>query len=202
MFVNLGNSMKLLQRVFLTAICASLLGVVSTTSATQKKHVSKNKITAAQMQQAYAQLIKKPAYKKSKGVLAEAKVKKITNPARFRAIAVAKKQIRKKYRWGGSTPRTGFDCSGSADRAFKQANITIPRTAAAQYKHTKRVSLSKMQAGDLIFFRTRRTRARVNHVGIYLGNGKFIHAPRRGKRVSVAKLSKYWRRKAVGAGRV
>lgn len=194
--------MKLLQSVFLTGVCAFLLGAVNTASATQKKHASKNKITTAQMQQAYAQLIKKPAHKKSKGALATAKAKKNTNPARFRAIAVAKKQLRKKYRWGGSTPRTGFDCSGLTHYAFKSANITIPRTAAAQYKHTKRVSLSKMQAGDLIFFHTRRTRARVNHVGIYLGNGEFIHAPRRGKRVSIAKFSKYWRRKAVGAGRV
>jgi len=191
--------MKLLQRVFLAGICASLLGVVNTASATQKNHPGKNKISAAQMQQAYAQLIKKPTHKKSKVAV---KAKKKTNPARFRAIAVAKKQLRKKYRWGGSTPRTGFDCSGLTHYAFKLANVYIPRTAAAQYKHSKRVSLSKMQAGDLIFFHTRRTRARVNHVGIYLGNGKFIHAPRRGKRVSVAKLSKYWRRKAVGAGRV
>ena len=191
--------MKLLQRVFLAGICVSLLGIVNTASATQKKHTSENKISAAQMQQAYAQLIKKPEHKKSRTA---AKAKKKLNPARFRAIATAKKQIRKKYRWGGSTPRAGFDCSGLTHYAFKSANVSIPRPAAAQYKHTKRVSLSKMQAGDLIFFHTRRTRARVNHVGIYLGNGKFIHAPRRGKRVSVAKLSKYWRRKAVGAGRV
>jgi cell wall-associated NlpC family hydrolase len=191
--------MKLLQRVFLAGICASLLGVVNTVSATQKYHPSKNKISAAQMRQAYDRLIKKPKQAKLKAAV---KAKKKTNPARFRAIAVAKKQLRKKYRWGGSTPRTGFDCSGLTQFAFKSVKVYIPRTAAAQYKHSKRISLSKMQAGDLIFFHTRRTRARVNHVGIYLGNGKFIHAPRRGKRVSVAKLSKYWRRKAVGAGRV
>ena len=191
--------MKLSQKFFLISICAFLLSMVNVASATQKHYTNKNKITAAQMQQAYAQLIQKPAHEKSKKA---AKAKKKISTARFKAIAVAKKQIRKKYRWGGSTPRTGFDCSGLTHYAFKSANIYIPRTAAAQYKHTKRVSLSKMQAGDLIFFHTRRTRARVNHVGIYLGNGKFIHAPRRGKRVSIAKLSKYWRRKAVGAGRV
>lgn len=191
--------MKLSQKFFFVSICTFLLGIANTASATQKHYTNKNKITAAQMQQAYTQLIKKPAHEKSKRA---AKAKKKISTARFRAIAVAKKQIHKKYRWGGSTPRTGFDCSGLTHYAFKSANIYIPRTAAAQYKHTKRISLSKMQAGDLIFFHTRRTRARVNHVGIYLGNGKFIHAPRRGKRVSIAKLSKYWRRKAVGAGRV
>ncbi len=62
--------------------------------------------------------------------------------------------------------------------------------------------MKNLQTGDLIFFHTRRTRARVNHVGIYLGGGKFIHAPRRGKLVSITDLNSYWRRKAVGAGRV
>jgi cell wall-associated NlpC family hydrolase len=194
------KSIKLHKSVLFVISCTIfLLGTVNTASAAQKNYSNKSKISAAQMQQAYAQLIKKPIRKKVK---VAAKLKKKANPARFRAIAVAKKQIRKKYRWGGSTPKSGFDCSGLTHYAFKSANIHIPRTTAAQYKHSKRISLSKMQAGDLIFFHTRRTRARVNHVGIYLGNGKFIHAPRRGKRVSVAKLSKYWRRKAVGAGRV
>jgi cell wall-associated NlpC family hydrolase len=195
--------MTLSKSVILTGLCVFLLSAVNTASATQKKH--DKKISNAQMLQAYAQLIKKPAHKKSKTVAQaknKTKAKKKSIPARFRAVAVAKKQIRKKYRWGGSTPKRGFDCSGLTHYAFKSANIYIPRTAAAQYKHTKRISLSKMQAGDLIFFHTRRTRARVNHVGIYVGNGKFIHAPRKGKRVSIAKFNKYWRRKAVGAGRV
>ncbi len=191
--------MKLSKTVYLTGLCVFLLSMASTASAAKK-----NELSAAQMQQAYQLLLKKPAHK-SIAASKKRKVKsrkKKANPARYRVVATAKKQIRKKYRWGGSTPRTGFDCSGLTLYAFKSANIHLPRTAAAQYKHTKRVSLSKLQAGDLIFFHTRRTRARVNHVGIYLGNGKFIHAPRKGKRVSIAKLSKYWRRKAVGAGRV
>lgn len=190
--------MKFSSRVYLTGLCVFLLSAVNSASAAQKNSELKKTISSAQIQQAYERLIKKPARKniKKKHVVKKASL------ARFRAIAVAKKQIRKKYRWGGATPRRGFDCSGLTHYAFKSANIYIPRTAAAQYKHTKRISLAKMQAGDLIFFHTRRTRARVNHVGIYLGNGKFIHAPRKGKRVSVAKLNKYWRRKAVGAGRV
>lgn len=118
------------------------------------------------------------------------------------ATLVAKKQINKKYRWGGTNPHTGFDCSGLMQYAYKASRIHLPRTAAAQYKHTKRVSMSNLRVGDLIFFHTRRTRARVNHVGIYLGGGKFIHAPRRGKLVSITDLNHYWLRKAVGAGRV
>ena len=123
------------------------------------------------------------------------------NPGQ-RVVLSAKKQLRKRYRWGGTSPRTGFDCSGLMQYAYKSIKVNIPRTAREQYKFTKRIPLSKLQAGDLIFFHTRRTRTRVNHVGLYLGEGEFIHAPRRGKRVSVAKLNKYWRRKTVGAGRI
>ncbi|MCF6190718.1 MAG: C40 family peptidase [Cocleimonas sp.] len=196
--------MKTSKTVCLTGLCVFLLSMASTASATQK-NAKKSEISAAQMQQAYQRLLKKPTHKSikiSKKRKTKNSNKKKATPVRHRVVATAKKQIRKKYRWGGSTPKTGFDCSGLTRYAFKSANIHLPRTAAAQYKHTKRVSLSKMQAGDLIFFHTRRTRARVNHVGIYVGNGQFIHAPRKGKRVSIAKLSKYWRRKAVGAGRV
>lgn len=124
------------------------------------------------------------------------------NSSRQRVVLSAKKQLRKRYRWGGTSPKTGFDCSGLMQYAYKSIKVNIPRTAREQYKYTKRISLAKLQAGDLIFFHTRRTRVRVNHVGLYLGDGEFIHAPRRGKRVSVAKLNKYWRRKAVGAGRI
>lgn len=123
-------------------------------------------------------------------------------PARYKAVQVAKQQLRKRYRWGGSTPGRGFDCSGLMQYVYKKASIFLPRTASAQYRSTKRVALSRMQTGDLIFFHTRRSRSRVNHVGIYLGGGKFIHAPRTGKRVSVTSLSGYWKRRVIGAGRV
>lgn len=145
------------------------------------------------LQQAYSLLFEKTPDRK-------------TNPNKtvvpLGVIKLAKNQIHKKYRWGGSNPKTGFDCSGLMQYAYKSAKVNLPRTAAAQYKATKRVSLSKLKAGDLIFFHTRRSRSRINHVGLYLGGGKFIHAPRKGKRVSVADLSSYWLRKAIGAGRV
>ncbi len=190
--------MKLFKVITLTGLCVFLLSMNNVASAAQKHKNKKNNITAVQMQKAYQRLLKTPGRKNVKRTAHN----KRAAPARHRIVATAKKQIRKRYRWGGSTPRAGFDCSGLTRYAFKSANIHLPRTAAAQYRHTKRVSLSKMQAGDLIFFHTRNTRTRVNHVGIYMGNGQFIHAPRKGKRVSVAKLNKYWRRKAVGAGRV
>lgn len=189
----------IINRSYLLGLGLCSLIITSTATAELKKpHISE------ELKQAYNLLISQssqillPTKKAREARLALSKV----SNARQRVIWSAKKQLRKKYRWGGTSPRTGFDCSGLMQYAFKSIKVNIPRTANAQYKHTKRVSLSKLQAGDLIFFHTRRTRARVNHVGLYLGKGKFIHAPRRGKRVSVAKLNKYWRRKAVGAGRV
>lgn len=183
--------MKLLTKLFIGLL---FFGMQTNAFATKKVHDQ-------QLLQAYNLLIKKPA---NKAVTRKAVVnqKNTSRNPQINAVLVAKKQINKKYRWGGTNPHTGFDCSGLMQYAYKASRVHIPRTAAAQYKHTKRVSMKNLQTGDLIFFHTRRTRARVNHVGIYLGGGKFIHAPRRGKLVSVTDLKGYWRRKAVGAGRV
>ncbi len=172
--------------------------LLTTTPASAKKQ--QPPVVNKDLKRAYSLL-----FSKSSKILQRAKQEsntKLIPNARQRVIWKAKKQLQRKYRWGGTSPRTGFDCSGLMQYAFKSIKVNIPRTARAQYKYSKRIPLSKLQAGDLIFFHTRRTRARVNHVGLYLGKGEFIHAPRRGKRVSVTKLNKYWRRKAVGAGRI
>ncbi len=163
-----------------------------------KAFAKKTQHKSSTLQKAYYQLIQKPAKKHSQ----KYKASRLADASRYRAVQVAKQQLRKKYRWGGKSPRTGFDCSGLMQYAYQKANIKIPRTAAEQYKSTKRVHLANLRVGDLIFFKTRRTRQRVNHVGIYMGAGNFIHAPRPGKHVTVAKLNKYWNRKVVGAGRI
>lgn len=178
-------------------ICLVLLFLQSNALATKNIHEK-------QIIQAYNLLVKKPvekvAIKNNKTKLVN--VKRQNRTPQINATLMAKKQINKKYRWGGTNPHTGFDCSGLMQYAYKASKIYLPRTAAAQYKHTKRIAMKNLQVGDLIFFHTRRTRARVNHVGIYLGGGKFIHAPRRGKLVSISDLNSYWRKKLIGAGRV
>ncbi|MDZ3994245.1 C40 family peptidase [Pseudomonas sp. Teo4] len=107
------------------------------------------------------------------------------------------------YRWGGSSPTKGFDCSGLVKYAFNDvADVDLPRTsnAMAQGQGVK-VAKSDLKPGDLIFFNIKSRR--VNHVAIYLGNDRFIHAPRRGKRVSIDTLSKpYWQKHYVVAKRV
>jgi len=107
------------------------------------------------------------------------------------------------YRLGGSTEQ-GLDCSGLVWVSFASAGIRLPRTSQEQFHATERVSRDALQPGDLVFFKTGRSKKReIDHVGIYVGNGKFLHAPRRGKVVSLASLSEsYWDSRYRGAGRV
>jgi len=117
-------------------------------------------------------------------------------------IKTAKKMLGVKYRYGGTSPGRGFDCSGLVQYSHKAAGIHLPRTTGLQYKAAKRISRRYIQAGDLVFFKTSVSR-QVSHVGIYLGNNKFIHAPSSGKRVKISSMKeKYWRKRFTGAGRV
>ncbi|WP_310348649.1 C40 family peptidase [Pseudomonas sp. BE134] len=106
------------------------------------------------------------------------------------------------YRWGGSSPSKGFDCSGLVKYAFNDATFDLPRTSNAMAKgHGEEVDREDLRPGDLIFFKLKSRR--VNHVAIYLGNDRFIHAPRRGKSVSIDTLKKpYWEKHYVVAKRV
>lgn len=118
-----------------------------------------------------------------------------------RIVWNAQKQQGKMYRYGGETPQTGFDCSGLTQFAFgKGAGVALPRTAAAQYAAAVKVTEAQATKGDLVFFHTRGSR--VSHVGIYLGNGKFVHAPRTGRAITTEALSGYWATKLTGFGRV
>lgn len=106
------------------------------------------------------------------------------------------------YRWGGSSPSKGFDCSGLVKYAFNDATFDLPRTSNAMASgHGTKVDRNDLKPGDLIFFNIKSRR--VNHVAIYLGNDRFIHAPRRGKSVSIDTLKKpYWESHYVVAKRV
>jgi cell wall-associated NlpC family hydrolase len=106
-----------------------------------------------------------------------------------------------RYKRGGRSPATGFDCSGFVRYVFQQGlGADLPNTSAAQYHSGQTVSRDDLRSGDLVFFRTRGKR--VSHVGIYVGDGKFIHAPSAGKTVSVSSLAEhYWSRRFAGARR-
>jgi cell wall-associated NlpC family hydrolase len=116
------------------------------------------------------------------------------------AIAsVATQQVGTAYEFGGAD-LGGFDCSGLALYAYAQLGISIPRTAAQQQHAAQPVPLSALQPGDLVFFRMRGHA--IDHVGVYVGAGRFVHAPHRGVAVASAQLSdSYYARHLVNAGR-
>jgi len=106
-----------------------------------------------------------------------------------------------RYRRGGRDPKTGFDCSGFVRYVFRQSTgAELPVDSASQYRAGINVARADLKVGDLVFFKIRGKR--VSHVGIYLGEGRFIHSPSTGKSVSISRLDEgYWTRRYAGAKR-
>ena len=101
-------------------------------------------------------------------------------------VAAAQKYLGVPYAWGGTDPSTGLDCSGLTQRVYADLGISIPRTSSQQATAGKAVaSLAQAQPGDLVFFDNSSSRPGVDHVGIYIGDGKMIAAPQEGQTVSV-----------------
>lgn len=120
-------------------------------------------------------------------------------PASMTVIGTARKMLGAPYRYGGASP-AGFDCSGLVRYAYRSVGIRVPRTSSEQFRQAERVTLQGLQPGDLLFFRL--SPPKISHVAIYDHDGRFIHAPSPGKRVSYASLDNpYWRKHLVGAGR-
>ncbi|PIJ51662.1 endopeptidase [Erwinia sp. OLTSP20] len=125
--------------------------------------------------------------------------------ARAAAMEKLMNQLGKPYLWGGASPRTGFDCSGLVWYAFKDlVNYKLPRTANEMFhlRDAAPVRRNQLQRGDLVFFHIRGHKA-ADHVGVYLGNGKFIQSPRTGEEIHVSTLAdSYWQRHYLGARRM
>jgi cell wall-associated NlpC family hydrolase len=124
-----------------------------------------------------------------------------------RVAALATAQLGQPYRYGGEGPE-GFDCSGLAAWVHEQLGLVVPRTAAAQRLQSPPLDRSELLPGDLVFF-TMGRRLLVDHVGIYVGDGRFVHAPRAGSLVRLSSLDersyaprfagggRYWRSLAM-----
>jgi cell wall-associated NlpC family hydrolase len=125
-----------------------------------------------------------------------------TTPALPSPSHEAVRMVGTPYRWGGRHPDVGFDCSGLVAHAFERAwGIELPRSAREQSKAGRPVRLADLRPGDLVFYNTRRRP--YSHVGIYLGEGRFVHAPRPGARVRIESMkTSYWRTRFNGARRI
>ena len=101
------------------------------------------------------------------------------------AASIALQYLGVPYRWAGADPDTGFDCSGLVMYVFAQLGVQLPHFAAGQYGYGSAVARDQLQPGDLVFFDG------LSHVGIYIGNGQFVHAPHTGTVVSIASLASF-----------
>ena len=117
-------------------------------------------------------------------------------------ITLAKGKLGKRYVWGATGGKNTFDCSGFTKYVCNKNGISIPRTSIMQSKHGKYVSRKNLKPGDLVFFDTsKRRKGYVNHVGIYIGNNKFIHASSAKKKVVITSLNKNFYSKRFKGGR-
>lgn len=116
-------------------------------------------------------------------------------------VASAKQFLGVSYRWGGTSSRTGFDCSGLTSAVYRQNGLALPRSSIQQWKVGKYVKRRQLKKGDLVFFKTY-GRKKVSHVGIYIGENRFIHSPGKGRSIRIVSLDqKYYRKRYVGARR-
>jgi cell wall-associated NlpC family hydrolase len=107
----------------------------------------------------------------------------------------AKKFIGIPYVYGGGSPRTGFDCSGLVAFVYGHFGVTLPHYTVSQFARGRRVSRGALRPGDLVFFNG------LGHVGIYIGHGRFVHAPHSGTRVRIARLAEGWYRSTYDGAR-
>lgn len=114
------------------------------------------------------------------------------------AARIALGQVGTPYRYGGASP-SGFDCSGLVHYSYLKAGKSLPRTTSQLWNASSTVERNNIRAGDLLFFNID---GKMSHVGMYIGDSRFVHAPSSGKKVSVASLeSDYYRRALIRAGR-
>ena len=120
--------------------------------------------------------------------------------ARGPVVQLALSMVGVRYRYGGADPAAGFDCSGLVYYTFTSNGHAVPRTSQDQFKTAHKIPLAEAAEGDLVFFQDQE---RLSHVGIYLGDGRFVHAPSSGGAVSVARLdAPYYQRHLVAVGRL
>ena len=127
--------------------------------------------------------------------------RRVTAGGRGAAVAEwARRSLGTQYRFGGRSPEKGFDCSGLAWWAHRQAGLDIPPSSETQFKSGRQVTRGDVGPGDLVFFTTERRGP--SHVGVSLGGARFVHAPKKGRPVTIDSLEdSYWKKRYLGARR-
>ena len=119
-----------------------------------------------------------------------------------KVIRTASQQIGRPYKLGGTTPRTGFDCSGLIYWSYKQHGIEVPRVTVSQAKAGKRAPKNALRPGDILVFKSGSAPNGL-HTGVYMGNNKFIHSPNSRSKVKVEQLKgSYWGKQFMQARRI
>jgi hypothetical protein len=113
-----------------------------------------------------------------------------------RVVGYAKKFLGTPYVYGGSSPRHGFDCSGFVRYVYAHFGVSLPHSSYAQFGDGRRIGRRSLRPGDLVFFDG------LGHVGLYVGNGRFIHAPHSGTRVRIETLAGWYGARFSGARRL
>ena len=180
-------SLRLTKPVLAFAVALVLFCSLHVVEAEAKAH-SPSRVVAAKVKKKHP----KPPRRKRKRLTHKQKVERKTQ----RVVRIAKRYLGVSYRWGGSSPRSGFDCSGLVRYVYGRVGIRLPRVAAGQFHRGHRVRSSKLHRGDLLFFN------RLGHVGMYIGRGKMIHAPNSRSTVRIESLRGYWGGVFVGARRL
>ena len=122
------------------------------------------------------------------------------NEVASKAVVYAREMLGKPYRYAGDTP-AGFDCSGLVKYSYGRAGVSMPRDTQSQRRMSVLVSMRSLREGDLLFFD--QEGKKTSHVGLYLGNGRFIHAPSSGGKVRTDSLNaEFWKKHLVEARRV
>jgi len=136
-----------------------------------------------------------------KGLVFAAESTAVPDTVRYKLVKMARKFLGLPYRWGGMSERRGVDCSGLVKMLFSKLHVELPRTSGDQIRSGENIAVENLQTGDLVFFST--DGATPNHVGLYIGENRFVHAEKKAGHVIITDLNQPWYVKHfLGARRV
>lgn len=122
-------------------------------------------------------------------------------PRRIQVVKAGFEMLGVRYKYGGSSKKSGFDCSGLVKELFSRVDIELPRSSREQFRQGEKVDRDELEAGDLVFFSSGGKQP--SHVGIYIGDNKFLHAARKARQVIISDLNKIWyNMRYIGARRI